>query len=270
MKYISVIESFYPSFSKQEKKVADFILSEQNDVCIMSLEDITKKIDVSKATIFRVVKKLGFKGFIEFKLEVAREFSTVEQKYSEDYIENIEMNILETIKSSKALIDRQSLDDAIVSIEKSKKMYIFGVGSSGVAGEELQNRFMRFGKIAHSVCDTHFQVMYASTTSKEDVIVAISLSGETKDLVYPLTLAKERGCKIIVITNYIMATIAKIGDIVLLTAGKENPLNGGSLVSKISQLYIIDILATGYALRNKNKAEQTRQDIAKSIAMMNK
>lgn len=270
MKYISIIESFYPSFSKQEKKVADFILEKQKEVCLMSLEDITKKIDVSKATIFRVVKKMGFKGFIEFKLEVARELSTVEHKYSEDYIENIELNILETIKYSKSLIDRDELDKAISSIEKSNKMYVFGVGSSGVAAQEMQNKFMRFGKIAHSVSDTHFQVMYSTTTTKEDVIVAISLSGETKDLIAPLEIAKERGCNIIVITNYIMSTLAKLADIVLLTAGKENPLNGGSLVSKISQLYIIDVLATGYALKNKTHAEHTRQDIAKSISLKNK
>ena len=270
MKYLSIIESFYPSFSKQEKKVADFILKEKDGVSFMPLHEITKKIKVSEATIFRFVKKIGFKGFIEFKLEVAREISSDEKDMGEDYIENIETNILETVKSTRSLLKKEDVEKAIEYIDKSDKMYIFGLGSSGVAALEMQNRFMRFGKIGHSVNDGHFQVMYSSTVTKKDVIIVISLSGETIDLIYPLTIAKKNGAKIITITNYIMSPIAKMSDLVLLTSGKENLLDGGALISKISQLYVIDVIATGYALKNKTTAVKMKEIIAEAIANKSK
>ena len=130
----------------------------------------------------------------------------------------------------------------------------------------MQNRFMRFGKIGHSVNDGHFQVMYSSTVTKKDVIIVITLSGETIDLIYPLTIAKKNGAKIITITNYIMSPIAKMSDLVLLTSGKENLLDGGALISKISQLYVIDVIATGYALKNKATAVKMKEIIAEAIA----
>lgn len=270
MKYISLIESFYPSFSRQEKKIAEFILNEKDNISFMSLNEITKKINVSEATIVRFVKKLGFKGFIKFKLEVAKEVSSNIETVSEDYIENIENNIINVVKNTKILINKDDIEKSIEMIDNANKLYIFGLGASGVAAIEMQNRFMRYGKIGHSVNDGHFQVMYASIASKNDLIVVISLSGETVDLIYPISLAKNNGCKIIVITNYILSPIAKLADIVLLTAGKETPLDGGTLISKISQLYLIDILTTGYALINKEKAKKTRQKIAESIAEKNK
>ncbi|WP_064615270.1 MurR/RpiR family transcriptional regulator [Streptobacillus moniliformis] len=272
MKYITLIQSFYPSFSKQEIKVADYVIKEKDAICFMPLHEITKKINLSEATIVRFVKKIGFKGFIDFKLEVAREIATIEDERNtkEHYIENIEYNIIETIKNTKNLINKEDVENAIEAIENSKKLYVFGMGASGVAALEFQNRFMRFGKIGHSVSDGHFQVMYASTTTEKDVIVVISLSGETVDLIYPLSIAKENGCKIIAITNYILSPIAKLSDIVILTSGKETLLNGGALVSKMSQLYIIDVLATGYALRNSKKAKLVRQGMAEAIANKNK
>lgn len=269
MKYISILKSYYPSFSKQEKKIADFILKKNQDICFMSLNEITQEIGVSEATIVRLVKKIGFKGFIQFKLEVAKQVSTIPENLSENYIENIEYNILNTIKSTKLLINKKDLKEAINFIQKSENMYIFGLGASGTAALEMQNRFMRFGKIGHSVNDSHFQVMYASIATNKDLIIVISLSGETIDLIYPLELAKKNGAKIVAITNYILSPIAKLADIVLLSAGREHLLDGGSLISKISQLYIIDVLATGYALENKVLSEKTKSIMGEAIANKN-
>ncbi|WP_067140601.1 MurR/RpiR family transcriptional regulator [Oceanivirga salmonicida] len=266
MKYISIIDSFYPALSKQEKKIADFFKKKKQEIAIMNLQEITKKISVSEATITRFVRKLGFKGFIDFKLEVARENPNRKITIKGDYIENISKNIFNTINDTKLLIKKTNINKAIKYIENSKKMYIFGLGASGVAAEEMQNRFMRYGKIGNCVNVAHFQVMYASTITNEDLVIAISLSGETPDLLYPVSIAKKNGCKIIAITNYILSPLAKMADIVILTSGKETPLDGGSLISKISQLYVIDILATGYALKNEKKAEHAKHNIAKAIA----
>ncbi|WP_068268071.1 MurR/RpiR family transcriptional regulator [Caviibacter abscessus] len=270
MKHISLIQSFYPSFSKQEKKIAQFVIEQSNLVSYMSLQEITKKIKVSEATIVRFVKKLGYKGFIEFKLEVAKENMVENPENSDDFIEVIHNNINKTINSTKELINKEDINKAIKLIETSNKVYIYGLGASGVAAIEMQNRFLRYGKFSTAITDSHFQIMYSSTTTSNDLIIVISLSGETIDLIYPLNVAKNNNCKIIAITNYIMSPIAKMADICLLTAGKETPLNGGSLIAKISQLYLIDIIATAYAIKNMKNATNAKEKIAIAVANKNK
>ncbi len=270
MKYINVIESFYPSLSKQEKKVASYILEEKGKISYQSLQEIAKRISVGEATIVRFVKKIGFNGFQDLKINIAKEdFPIIETKY-EDYIDNIQANITSTVANTKLLIDRKQLDKAIGAIGKAERIFLYGIGSSGIAVEELQNRLLRFGKTTVANRDTHFQVMSAAIMNPKDVAIAVTLSGTTPDMVEILTIAKNSKCKIIVITNHILSPAAQLADYVLLTAGRETLLDGGSLTAKMSQLYMIDVLCTGYALKNKEKSLKMKHHTAKAIGKKNK
>lgn len=270
MKYINIIESFYPSLSKQEKKIADYIFEKKGQISYQSLSEISKSIGVGEATIVRFVKKVGFEGFKELKLQIAKEdFPIIEIDY-EDYIDNIQANINETISNTKSLIDRKEINKAISRINKAERIFIYGVGDSGVAALELQDKFLRFGKTAVTYSDNHFQIMSAAITTSKDVVIAISLSGKTKDIIDSLEIAKKNKAKIIVITNHVKSPVAKLADYVLITAGRETLLDGGSLISKISQLYIIDILCTGYALKNKEEVLKMKHSTAQSVLYKNR
>ncbi len=270
MKYINVIESFYPSLSKQEKKVANYIMEEKGKISYQSLQEIAKKINVGEATIVRFVKKIGFNGFQDLKINIAKEdFPIIETTY-EDYIDNIQANITSTISNTKLLIDRKQLDKAISAIGKAERVFLYGVGSSGIAVKELQNRLLRFGKIAVAYTDTHFQIMSAAVMNPKDVAIAITLSGTTPDITDILTIAKNNKTKIIVITNHIMSPAAQLANYVLLTAGRETLLDGGSLTAKMSQLYMIDILCTGYALKNKEESLRMKHHTAEAIGRKKK
>lgn len=269
MKYINIIESFYPSLSKQEKKVADYIFEKKGQISYQSLQEIAKKINVGEATIVRFVKKIGFSGFQDLKLQIAKEdYPIIETNY-EDYIDSIQANIYETIENTKSIIDKKQLNKAISRIEKSERIFLYGVGSSGIAAMELQNKLLRFGKVVNIYTDSHFQIMNASITTSRDTIIAISLSGKTQDIIDSLVIAKKNKTKIIAITNHILSPVAQLADEVLLTAGRETLLDGGSLIAKMSQLYVIDILCTGYALRNKEGALKMKHNTAQSIVNKN-
>ena len=174
------------------------------------------------------------------------------------------------ISNTKSLIDRKQVDKAIARIEKADRIFLYGVGSSGIAAIELQNKLLRFGKVANAFTDSHFQIMNSSITTNKDIIIALSLSGSTQDVIDSLTIAKKNRTKIIAITNHIMSPIAQLADYVLLTAGRETLLDGGSLIAKISQLYVIDVLCTGYALKNKEEAMKMKQNTAQSILFKNR
>ncbi len=270
MKYINIIESFYPSLSKQEKKIANYMFEEKGKVIYKSLQEIAEKINVGEATIVRFVKKIGFSGFQDLKLQIAKEdFPIIETAY-EDYIDNIQANINETVANTKSLIDRKQVDKAVSCIEKAERIFLYGIGSSGIAAMELQNKLLRFGKVTNAFVDSHFQIMSSSITTNKDLIIAISLSGNTQDIVDSLRVAKKNKTRIIAITNHIISPVAQLADYVLLTAGRETLLDGGSLIAKISQLYVIDVLCTGYALKNKEYAMKMKQNTAQSILFKNR
>lgn len=266
MKILTIIDSCYPNLSKQGKKIADYVKLKKQDIAVMSLQEITKEIKVSEATITRFSRKLGFHGFTDFKLEIAKENEHYLEKTNGNYMENIANNITNTINATRNLIDINELNKAINYIEGAKNIFVFGIGASGIAAKELQSRFLRFGKIITCESINHFQIMYSSILKKNDLVIAISLTGETKDLIYPIEISKKNGCKVVSITNHLLSPLAKLSDVVLLTAGRETPLDGGSLVSKISQLYVVDLLATGYAMNNKLIATESKEKIALAIA----
>ncbi len=265
MKYISIIESCYPSLSKSEKKVADYILAEKGNIIYETLLEISKKINVGEATILRFVKKIGFNGFQDLKLQIAKDDKPENKSYHENYMDSIANNMTSTILNTKKVLDIQQLNLSIKLIEESDRLFFYGVGASGLAAYEAQSRFVRMGKIGTSITDSHFQLMYSSLCNGNDVIIALSLSGYTKDMIDSLTVAKKQNAKIIAITNYALSPIAQIADCLLLTAGKENLLDGGSLISKISQLYVIDLLCTGYALLNKDDVLDIKEKTAELL-----
>lgn len=269
MKYITIIKSFYPSLSKQEKKVADYILEKKGQISYQSLNEISKQINVGEATIVRFVKKIGFVGFQDFKLQIAKEDFPIMEVGYENYIDNIQSNITDTIINTKALVNKEQLDKSISLIAKSSRLFLYGVGASGLVAMELENKLLRFGKAAKAYTDSHFQIMNASIANNKDVIIAVSLSGTTADVIESLTLAKNNGAKIVAITNHILSPMAKLADSVLLTAGRETLLDGGSLIAKMSQLYVIDILCTGYALKYKDEALKMKHNTAKSVSNKN-
>lgn len=265
MKYISIIKSYYPSLSKTEKKVADYILAEKGKIIYQTLIEISKNISVGEATIVRFVKRIGFSGFQDLKLEIAKEDRPEDKENYDNYIDESAADMAKSIANTKAILDKEQLSLAIDIIIGANKVYFYGVGSSALTADEAKNRFMRLGIIGDSITDPHFQMMYSSLCGENDVIIAFSLSGYTKDILESVQLAKKENTKIIAVTSYALSPIAQEADYIILTAEKENPLDGGSLLGRISQLYILDLLCTGYSLKNKDETLRLKQKTAESI-----
>ena len=260
MNYIYLIKEHYPLLTKSEKKVADLILTSGKTIIYSTMSDIKEKTKVGDATIIRFCQKLGFSGFSDLKIEIAKEdFSQKkEQPSSGKYYDEIANNLTEALHSTARLLNEEKLDEAIQLISEANHLYIFGVGSSGNTSLDLESMFLRVGVQAKAVLDPHFQAQVASLLKEGDIIVAFSLSGKTKDTFDSVEIAKKNGAKILAITNYIHSPIGQTADLVLQTAIEEF-LNGGSLAGKISQLYICDLLVQGYEQKNNINAVELRE-----------
>ncbi|MBA9026008.1 MurR/RpiR family transcriptional regulator [Peribacillus huizhouensis] len=255
------------TFTKSENKIYEYIRDHSQQVLYHSLTELSEASSVAEATVLRFFRKLGFKGFQDFKFLLAQETSLAAQKDShETIIKKIRNNMVQAINESSEIIRLEDLQAGVDMINQSDDVVIFGIGSSGIAGLEMQNRLMRIGKHASVITDSHFQIMRASSTTEKTVVIAISLTGSTKDIVDAVEIAKGNKATVIVLTSYVKSPLTRFADLVLFSSAKESPLDSGSLVSKISQLYLIDLLCTGITMQNFEKAKTIHMNISKNTS----
>lgn len=254
-------------FTKSEQKIFTYVMKHFEELLYKSLTEIANACQVGEATVLRFCRKLGFKGYQDFKLSLARELSTQQKSdTTETYVSKIRNNMVQAVEYTYALVDELQLKEAINLLDKSRNIVVYGVSSSGIAGMDMQNRLMRIGRNIEVITDSHNQMIRSNSLSEDAVIVAISLTGSTKDIVDAVENGKKQGARVIAITNYMESPLASFADNILLTSAKENPLDSGSLVSKISQLYIIDLLCTGITMNNHASAKRTKELIAETVS----
>lgn len=271
--YLLKIRSLYNSFTKKEKKIADYVLN-NNNVIYMSITELAEACDVGETTIIRFCRKLGTKGYQEFKLVLAREMVSPEEDVHqnisplddlEDIIKKTTQANISAIDDTAKVISPDELDKAINAILGADKVDIYGVGASAFTAGDAKYKLMRIGINAEAISDPHIQCMSTVNLTSKSVAIGISFTGSTRDTVDSLTLAKDAGAFTIAITNYERSPITKVADTVLLTSAKETPLRSGALTSKIAQLHVIDMLYTGIAIRKKEKSYEILNKTAESV-----
>lgn len=262
-----IMEQLKQTYTKSEYKIYEFIRNNRDKVLYYSLTEMSELCGVAEATLLRFFRKLQYKGFQDFKFMLAQELSQITHHESEStYIEKIKLNTVDAIINSSEIINSDDLDLAIENINNSEDVVIFGIGSSGIAALDMHNRLMRIGKQVNVITDSHFQIMRASSMTSKTVVIAISLTGSTKDIVDAVKIAKENKATIIALTNYAKSPLTKLSNIVLLSSTKESPLDSGSLISKISQLFLIDLICTGLTMKNYSEAKTMKMNISEKIA----
>lgn len=267
LKLSIVLEQNRKAYTKSEVKIYEYVKENLEKIMYYSLTELSEICLVGEATILRFCRKLGFTGYQDFKLAAAQELAYVSQTSSEKtYVEKIKDNLTNVINDTYAVLDEEILEKIVDLINEKKEIIIFGVGHSGITAYDMQSRLLRIGKNVEVITDPHFQIMRACLTSSETVIIAISLSGSTIDIVDSVSKGKENGANVVAITNYTKSPLTKISDFVLLTSARENPMDGGSMVAKVSQLFVIDLICTGLSVKTYEQSRLMKQKTAASIS----
>ncbi|WP_067934098.1 MurR/RpiR family transcriptional regulator [Alicyclobacillus kakegawensis] len=271
---LTMIASVYPSLSKAEQKVADAVLGDAETTVYSSVTDLAEKAGVGETTVIRFCRKLGYRGFQEFKLAVAQDLVSPSQHVhgriedSDDVrtmAEKITAHNTQTLQDTHSLLQEVELEKASEALIRCRRVMFFGVGSSGITAADAKYRFMRLGFDAHCASDAHVIAMSASLATPEDVVVGITTSGSTKDLVDAVEIAKQNGAYVICITHHARSPVTQYADAILLGAAKETPLQGGAFSSKLAQIHVLDILSTVVAMRNRESAFRALNTTAKSV-----
>ncbi len=275
----SSISTMYNSFTKSEKRLADYILKNRDQIMFMSITELAEKSTVGESGIFRFCKNLGFKGYQEFKISVAQSLNTEENDNTRNIDTEILLNDSLDILAGKVkqtnisaldqtynLLDYDHLNQAVEKIIEADRIRFFGIGSSLITAMEGQNKFLRITNKAEVSIDSHFQVMTAAQMNEREVAIVISYSGQTKDSIEVAKNAKESGAFVIAITRFSKSPMTAYADITLLCGANEGPLQGGSLSAKISQLYLLDVLYFEYFKKTFDASKKNKEKTAKAVA----
>lgn len=259
-----MINSIYSSLTKTEKKVAEFVQNSPEEAVMATITDLAEKAGVGETSVIRFCRKLGFRGYQEFKLSIAQDlvnlptFSNAEIEESDDtaaVARKLTMKNEMMLKNTLDMVNVDEVNAAVQHFLSSKKIFIYGVGSSGITGLDLHYRLMRIGINAEAHRDSHIIAMTAALTGPGDVVFGISTSGSNRDLVDPVRQAKENGAKVICLTSHMRSPITAYADTVLLVPSIETPTEGGALSTKISQIHLFDILCSVLARNHKNASD---------------
>lgn len=255
------IRGLVPSLNPALKKIALFILQKPQEVKLLRIKDLASRCGVAEATVTRFVKTIGLGSFQELKINIA-EITT--QRHAEkelvyddvmhsDTLESLVEKIIainkKALSDTKKLINIREIDRAIVAIRNSSQVDIYGAGGSYVTAENARMRFYRIGKRCIVYNDPNQQAVSASLLTKKDLAIGISNSGRTVSTVNALKRAKESGATTICITNFNQSPITKHADIRLFTSTQDSTFFQESMISRVAQMVMIDILYAGLAIQ---------------------
>ena len=262
-KTILSIKVKYDEMGRAEKKIADWIFENPNGLVPLSITELAEKCKCSEATVVRFSKRLGFSGYQELKISIARESNSAsvnEIITADDNCDEVFKKIIDDIYCSlemtQKVLKKSELQKAAHKIMDADKIIIAGVGNSASVILDLHHKLLRCGLNAVSYSDNHMQAIAVAHTTEKDVVIGVSLSGSSKDIVDTLKSARENGATTIAITNAGKSPILKHSDIVLCTSSDE--LRGSilGLNSRVAQLAIINSIYCYILFQKGKEAEE--------------
>lgn len=272
MNILERIHASYYHLTAAERKVADFVLLQHDQVQFMSITQLADECGTAEATVSRFCRSLKLKGFNAFKIELAKHSvsNPARVPQSSDTLEGrcAEIGRLNTeaVRQTIELVEPEQVLRAVELFESAPRVLCIGAGGSMIMARECAHLFSTVTGKFHAVSDSHSQMSATATMELEDVIVLFSYSGATTNGLQVLELAKSRGIRTVLVTRFNKSPAAKLADVVLRCGSNEGPFQFGSVPAKVAQLIVMDVLFQEYCHRNREQSEQNIQRIAAALS----
>ena len=270
---LAAISAAIPTLRKSEVKVAEYVLKNAPQVIHMRIVDLAQESQVSEPTIVRFCRAVGCNSFQEFKVRIAQEmamgnsighFAIEEDDSVADICDKIAETTLQRLQSARSQLQSNQIAKAANAISKARRVEFYGFGSSATVANDAQHKFFRLQVSAIAYSDPHMQAMSAVTLGVNDVVVAISQSGRTKDLLYSAQLAQEHGAVVVSLAPA-HSPLSQLADFPIDINIEENTERFTPMTSRIAHLMVIDILAVIVARQRGPELVAHLNTIKKSI-----
>jgi RpiR family carbohydrate utilization transcriptional regulator len=271
------IKASLPSLAPAEQRVGKLVLADPRAFANLPITELSNRAHVSKPTVVRFCRSIGYDGLSDFKLKLAGSVSEgvpfihrsvdVDDKTSDVAVKVIDNTVAAFLKyrnDVSFLILEQAVKVLVDTQISNRRIEFYGVGNSGIVAQDAQHKFFRLGLNTIAYSDGHMQVMSASMLQSGDCVVIISNSGRTRDLMDACDIARQRGATTIVITAS-GSPLAGAGHIHLTADHPEGYDKYSPMVSRLLHLLIIDILATTVALRMGEKLQPLLREMKNNL-----
>ena len=262
--------------TKSGRAVADYLVHHADEAQYLSISSLARECKVAEATVFRFCRALGFEGYHEMRISLAQANATgalVNQRVPEPdadtatLCEHASALLMTTINGTQNALSPEAVDRASELLRKARQVYCLGQGGSMLIANDICARFACISTKFRTAGDSHLQLVTASLMTPEDVVLFVSYSGATRDMLETLRAAKAAGAKIILLTHYEDSPGAKLADIVLLCGAQESPLDSGNIPVKVALLYVAEVLVLRYTMDDPENANAAQDRTSEALAV---
>ena len=271
------IKASLSSLAPAEQRVGKLVLADPRAFANLPISELGLRSNVSKPTVVRFCRSMGYDGLSDFKLKLAGSVSEgvpfihrsvdADDKTSDVMVKVIDNTVAAFLKyrnDASSVAIEKAADALLATYHAGKRIEFFGVGNSGIVAQDAQHKFFRLGITSIAYSDGHMQVMSASLLGPGDCVVVISNSGRTRDLMDACDIARKNGATTLVIT-VTGSPLAAAGHIHLAADHPEGYDRYSPMVSRLMHLMIIDILATCVALRIGPKLQPLLKEMKNNL-----
>lgn len=260
----ALIRANYNQFSSSQKIVADYVSEHPNIVMMSTLSEIANTCKLSETTVLRFLHKIGYQSFQVFKINLTQFVSRDTPKVvyedvgfddtTDTIMSKLVNSTVNSIKDSLLVIKPQAIDYFIHKIMTSAKVVVIGMGASASVSTDLYHKLLKLGINCVVSNDPHLINILSSNLTTEDFLIVFSHSGESREVLDSVALAKENQCPIGAITSYPKSTLAIKSDCVICSSSLETKFRSDALTSRIIQMVIVDFLYVTLTIKHRDTA----------------
>jgi DNA-binding MurR/RpiR family transcriptional regulator len=252
MNCVTRISQYYNFFTKAERKIADYIIQNPEETVRLTIYDLADVTGVAPSTVTRFVHNLEYKNFNEMRMELVRsvdvntvnDFNEILQwgNSKNDLSQHFLHNVTSVCQETLSINQMEKFQETASLVNKASLVFFFGVGASSLIVQDMQQKLMKMHKRCIYNMDGNFGAQNALMASSDDIVIAVSYSGITREVNLAAQRAQQNGCKIIAITRYGHTSLSGIADICLFVPNVEQVTKVAAIFSRYAQLFIVDIL----------------------------
>ena len=271
-----LLQQHQSDLTKSGRTVAEYLLQHPAEAQYLSISSLARECRVAEATVFRFCRALGFEGYHEMRIALAQANATgalVNQRVPEPdadtatLCEHASALLMTTINGTQNALSPEAVDRASELLRKARQVYCLGQGGSMLIANDICARFACISTKFRTAGDSHLQLVTASLMTPEDVVLFVSYSGATRDMLETLRTAKAAGAKIILLTHYEDSPGAKLADVVLLCGAQESPLDSGNIPIKVALLYVAEVLVLRYTMNDPQNVMDAQDRTSEALAV---
>jgi len=265
---LSSIRNSLNQLKRAEKRVAESVLRDPHQAIRYTITELADKADTSEPTVVRFCRKMGLQGYMDLRLSLARDLPSAQYIHEAVAEQDSPVQVMEKIFSAnqEALgntlnkIDINVFDQAVNILTHARRIEFYGSGGSGSVARDAHHKFFRLGVPCIAYEDSHMQVMSAALLASDCVVIAISATGSSRDVIDSIQIAKKSGAQTIGITGREKSPLGRICDHNLSVYSEETAIWLAPMSTRIAQLVLLDVLFVSVA--NK-KLKGVRENLGK-------